>query len=290
MSYKTIKKIIIPPIKCQGIKTKLINHINENIDWQEDGYWIEPFLGSGVVLFNICPKKAIVSDTNIHIINFYKAIQSKEITPQIIRNFLEDNGEKLKQFGEEFYYEKRKEFNKTNDSLLFLFLNRSCFNGMMRFNNKGEFNVPFCRKPQRFDKAYITKICNQVKNIQECMKDKDWTFLCQDYKDTINKANPNDFIYLDPPYIGRDTNYFSKWEEKDAIELTNILQDEKQNLNFAMSMWKENTYRKNSYIYNYWNDYEMRDLPHFYFVGGKESNRNNVIETLILSKKIIDQT
>ena len=289
MSYRVINKIIIPPIKCQGIKTKLINHINENIEWNDNGCWIEPFLGSGVVLFNICPPKAIVSDTNNHIIDFYKAIQSNTITPQITRDFLEVNGEKLKQLGEDYYYEKRQEFNKTKDSLLFLFLNRSCFNGMMRFNNKGEFNVPFCRKPQRFDKTYITKICNQVKNIQECMKDKDWTFLCQDYKDTINKANPNDFIYLDPPYIGRDTNYFSKWEEKDAIELTNILQDEKQNLNFAMSMWKENAYRKNSYIYNYWNNYEMRDLPHFYFVGGKESNRNSVIETLILSKKNVDQ-
>ena len=154
MLNKNIEKIIIPPIKCQGIKTKLINHINENINWNNNGYWIEPFLGSGVVLFNICPKKAIVSDKNIHIINFYKSIQTNEITPQIVREFLEEHGEKLRQIGEDYYYEKRQEFNKTNNTLLFLFLNRSCFNGMMRFNSKGEFNVPFCRKYAINSKTY----------------------------------------------------------------------------------------------------------------------------------------
>jgi DNA adenine methylase len=58
----------IPPIKCQGIKTKLVDFIRDNIVWNKQGNWIEPFLGSGVVAFNIGPEKAVLSDTNKHII------------------------------------------------------------------------------------------------------------------------------------------------------------------------------------------------------------------------------
>jgi DNA adenine methylase len=67
-----ISKISVPPIKCQGIKTKLIPFIAENIEWNGKGKWIEPFLGSGVVLFNIQPDIALISDTNKHIIELYK--------------------------------------------------------------------------------------------------------------------------------------------------------------------------------------------------------------------------
>ena len=63
-------KVKTPPIKCQGIKTKIIPHIIENLDWSGGGRWIEPFLGSGVVLFNIKPDRALVNDINPHIINF----------------------------------------------------------------------------------------------------------------------------------------------------------------------------------------------------------------------------
>jgi len=71
----------------------------------------------------------------------------------------------------------RDRFNREASPYDFLFLNRACFNGMVRFNRKGGFNVPFCRKPDRFRPAYITKICNQLKWAASVMKDKDWTFL-----------------------------------------------------------------------------------------------------------------
>ena len=63
-------KIIIPPIKIQGIKSKIVPEIQNNLTWNKEGKWIEPFLGSGVVLFNIQPNTAVLSDTNPHIINF----------------------------------------------------------------------------------------------------------------------------------------------------------------------------------------------------------------------------
>nr|MCU0326494.1 DNA adenine methylase [Spirosomataceae bacterium] len=87
-------KIFVPPIKSQGIKTKLVPWIMDVVP-KTSGRWIEPFLGTGVVAFNSGFKKAILNDTNPHIINFYKAIQSKEITPALMRNYLEIEGDLL---------------------------------------------------------------------------------------------------------------------------------------------------------------------------------------------------
>ena len=143
-------QIKVPPIKTQGIKTKLVRFISENLDWSGKGKWVEPFLGSGVVLFNISPKKALATESNIHIINLYKSIQNNEITSIQVKKFLECEGLKLEKQGDSYYYKVRDRFNDNNDPLDFLFLNRSCFNGLMRFNSKGKFNVPFCKKPKDF--------------------------------------------------------------------------------------------------------------------------------------------
>jgi len=180
---KVVEHVKVPPIKCQGIKTKLVNFIFQNIKWDEQGKWIEPFLGSGVVLFNANPQRALVSDTNKHIIKMYQDIQSGVLTPQSVRDFLEVEGKKLEESNGEYYYEVRDRFNENGSSFDFIFLNRSCFNGMMRFNKTGGFNVPFCRKPERFRTALITKIVNQIIWVSKVMKGKDWTFVCQDWRD-----------------------------------------------------------------------------------------------------------
>jgi hypothetical protein len=74
---RDIRMAKAPPIKCQGIKTKLVPFIFRNICWDESkgGRWIEPFLGSGVVVLNLAPERALLTDTNQHIIHFYQAIQ-----------------------------------------------------------------------------------------------------------------------------------------------------------------------------------------------------------------------
>src|SRR5205085_10470888 len=92
-----------PPIKIQGIKTKLVSFILNNIKWDGQGRWIEPFVGSGVVLFNAAPKRAIAADTNKHIIRVYQALQNNEITPSNLRKFLEGEGKALREKGESHY-------------------------------------------------------------------------------------------------------------------------------------------------------------------------------------------
>jgi DNA adenine methylase len=237
--------VIVPPVKCQGIKTKLVSFILQNIRWDDArGTWIEPFLGSGVVLFNANPKRAVVSDTNEHIINFYKGIQNGEITGRTMRAFLEKEGAALAEKGEAHYYYIRDRFNAEKSPYDFLFLNRSCFNGVMRFNKKGGFNVPFCRKPERFRPALITKICNQIDKIGSVMDGKDWTFLAQDWRLTISRAEKHDFVYLDPPYIGRHTDYFNQWSEQDAVDLA--AKAKLLPCGFALSMWGSNIHRENT--------------------------------------------
>ena len=155
-------KIFVPPIKIQGIKTKIVPFIKQYADISKETIWIEPFMGSGVVGFNIAPPSAIFADSNPHIIEFYNNIKKGTITARIVKEFLQQEGSILSEKDDEYYYEVRKRFNSKHDPLDFLFLNRSCFNGMIRFNKRFEYNVPYGHKPQRFSKGYITKIVNQI--------------------------------------------------------------------------------------------------------------------------------
>jgi len=277
---KSVGHIQVPPIKIQGIKTDLVEFISANIEWDGEGRWIEPFLGSGVVLFNVEPERALVADANKHIINFYQQVQSGEITGRRVRRFLEKHGDRLEEQGEDYYYEMRERFNENQEPLFLLFLNRSCYNGMMRFNQSGGFNVPFCKKPERFRQAYVTKIVNQVKEVSKIMEGKDWEFKAWDWRETLDEAEQGDFIYLDPPYVGRNTGYIGEWEEDEAAELAERTQNNKAG--YAMSMWKENQYRENKHIDEYWDDHVIRTYNHFYHVGSSEDLRNEMNEALLI--------
>lgn len=277
--------MLVTPIKIQGKKTKIIPDIINLINIDDNTIWIEPFLGSGEVLFNINPKYAIVSDNNEHIINFYKNIQNGKINSTKVREFLEYHGKKLEKIGESYYYSMREKFNKNHDPLYFLFLNRSCFNGIIRFNSKNEFNVPFCKKNNRFSKALITKIVNQTKAVEKIIKEhgKNWEFHCCDWTKTYNNNidKPNALFYFDPPYIKRHTDYFERWTEESNKELFKKLKNTK--INFLLSNWYKNQYRENEILIKNFQeeDFIIHKINHFYHVGGKESNRNQIIECLI---------
>lgn len=271
--------VLVPPIKIQGIKTKLVPLIQDVAEYDKDAFWIEPFAGSCVVGLNISPKHAIFADTNPHTITFFKAIKDNDITPWMAKSFLEKEGEKLQKEGQEYYNEVRDRFNQKHDPLDFLFLNRSCFNGMIRFNRKGGFNVPYGHKPERFAKAYITKITNQISNFQKRAQANDWSFIVQSFEQTIASAPENAFIYCDPPYIGRHVDYFDSWNETQETLLHDLLMA--HHGHFCLSTWDHTKYRKNTYLETLWSDCTKTTKEHFYFVGGHESNRNSVTEALL---------
>jgi len=279
-------KIFVPPIKSQGIKTKLVGWISSNVKGLEYDRWVEPFMGTGVVAFNIRPKSALLCDSNPHLISFYKALQSKEITSGLVRKYLTEGGEKLLKSNGQHYYYIRDRFNSEGNPLDFLFLSRSCFNGMMRFNKKGGFNVPFCKKPNRFARALITKITNQVKNISQIIEIGNYTFKHQDFKETLKELKPNDLVYSDPPYIGRHVDYFDSWSEEEEIILKEGLL--KSNAKFILSTWLSNKYRTNNYVFSVWKDCFVSTKEHFYHIGGREINRNAVYEALLSNIELKD--
>jgi DNA adenine methylase len=276
------KKTIVPPIKSQGIKTKLVPWIMEIVP-KTDGRWIEPFLGTGVVAFNSGYKKAILNDTNPHIINFYKGIQQKTITAPLMRQYLEQEGELLSKAGDNGYdhYRKvRERFNTEFSPYDFIFLSRAGFNGMMRFGKKGNWNIPFCKKPDRFAQAYVTKIANQVDTVSKVIKSEpDWTFYNKPFADIIPLATEDDIIYCDPPYYGRYVDYYNGWTEQDEELLFNLLSATKAK--FILSTWHHNDWRENEMISKFWNKFNIITKDHFYHSGGNIENRRTIVEALV---------
>lgn len=300
MQHANTQKVLIPPLKIQGIKSKLVPHIRSLFAWDNAGTYFEPFLGSGVVGFNLAPKKAIFSDSNPHIIAFYNAIKNGKITRDFTIDYLTREGENLRKRGQEHYLQIRSRFNAHNiqhtqnpqnsarnnktNPLDFLFLNRSCFNGLMRFNAKGGFNVPFCKKDNRFAVSYITKIANQVAWVAQKMQESKWEFICCDFNTILGRAKAGDFIYCDPPYIDRHSDYFSVWSAEKEAKLYEILCATKAK--FILSTWHSNRYRENAYIGKFWSNFHTNIISHFYHLGASESNRNAIKEALVWNYSI----
>ena len=281
--------VIIPPIKSQGIKTKLVPWINDiilrsGIDVAKAN-WIEPFFGTGVVGLNtIVGGQRIVGDTNPHIINFYNGIQNGTITPFNMREYLTREGKMLSEADEDGYVHFRtvkNRFNAEHNPFDFIFLSRAGFNGMMRFNRKGEWNIPFCKKPDRFAPAYITKICNQIGESAKVIRRYDWHFNNQDFIETIRQAQKGDLIYCDPPYFGRYVDYYNGWTAQDEEKLFNALSETPAK--FILSTWHHNEFRSNDMIDKFWGRFNIQTQEHFYHSGGHIENRHAMVEALVFN-------
>ena len=275
-----------PPIKCQGIKTRLTDWIRDVAVTADHSRWVEPFAGSCAVSLNIRPEHALLCDTNPHLVHFYRSVQAGRVSPESVRAFLEEEGQRLLDEGEAHYYLIRERFNAScagpdgaGDPHDFLFLNRACFNGMIRFNRSGGFNVPFCRKPARFSPAYVTRIVNQVARTRDLVASRDWEFRCQPFETTLAQTTADDFVYCDPPYAGRHTDYFNCWTDEDDADLAARLADSPAP--FILSTWHHNVHRHNPALDERWRDYRVLTREHFYHVGAREKNRHAMVEALV---------
>jgi len=200
------KKSAKPFLKWAGGKTQLISEIEKTLPNPTIDTYVEPFVGSGAILFWVLGEfaqleKAVVNDINEDLINTYKTIQStpKELISilEILQNeyhSLENADDKKK----EYYYQKRELFNKRRQSqiehsALFIFLNRTCFNGLYRVNRRNEFNVPIgsYKKPTVCDKSNLMAVSEALQKAE---------LLCGDFEQTINYVSSNTLFYLDPPY------------------------------------------------------------------------------------------
>ena len=285
--YLMCMNVIVPPIKIQGKKTKLVPKIMEIANDLLDNHpeidtWVEPFLGSGVVAFN-CPgriKKVIVNDINPHIIKFYKGVADGIITSDKIMEVFEIHNQNLLKGGVDYYNEIRDRFNQSFDTMDFLFLTRTGFNGVMRFNGSGKWNVPFCKLNNRLSKNVIEDLTDSVNELSRLFKSNEFTFYNKSFEEVIATAPENSIFYCDPPYYGLQVQYFKGWGKEDEIRLNEMLKDKV----FIYSTWLDDGLKNNPMIKDYWSDYEIESRDHKYNVAEQAKERNHVKEGLIYPK------
>ena len=209
---------IKPFLRWVGGKNRLVKFLMENMpsDFSIDNMYYEPFLGAGNLFFRNQPKNAILSDSNKDLINSYRAVKKH---PDLVCKHLRQHS--LNNC-KDYYYEMRDKYNNSKSSIekaaLFIYLNKTCFNGIWRVNNKGKFNVPYGHKepPSLPSKIDFFEISKALKNSK--LENKD-------YREAVKDAKNGDFIYFDPPYPPLNgTSYFThytknRFTEKDHEKL-----------------------------------------------------------------------
>ena len=197
-----MSEIRVPPfLKWAGGKRWLVAY---HSDWlrKSEGRHIEPFLGSGAVYFHLAPDQSVLSDSNKELIETYRAI--RDDPDSVVRQLkIHQN-----QHSDDYYYEirARKPRTPSTRAARFLYLNRTCFNGLYRVNLYGEFNVPKGTKSAVIlpsDDFFATSQLLQTAEL-----------FATDFEETIEDVKANDFIYVDPPYtVKHNNNNFVKYNE-----------------------------------------------------------------------------
>jgi DNA adenine methylase len=201
--------LISPVVKWVGGKRQLLPVINNNLP-KNYNYYCEPFLGGGAVLFNIQPKKAIVNDLNSELMNVYKVIKTN--VDELLLDLKKHKNES------DYFYKMREldrdkkkydELTNIEKASRILYLNKTCFNGLFRVNNAGEFNTPF----GRYKNPNIVN--DEVLNaVNYYFNDAEIIFYNNDYKTVLESLKKNSFVYLDPPYDPvSDTSSFTGYNK-----------------------------------------------------------------------------
>ncbi|MBL1437562.1 MAG: Dam family site-specific DNA-(adenine-N6)-methyltransferase [Rhodobacteraceae bacterium] len=190
-----------PFIKWAGGKSWLLKN-NQFILPEFDGRYIEPFLGGAAVFFHLAPKQAILSDVNPKLINTYRAIRSDW---RLVRKEL---GRMQYLHSKEFYYQERDRVRRKSHTKAaqFLYLNRTCWNGLYRENLSGKFNVPIGTKSQ------VLLADDDFKGASSLLESAELK-VC-DFEETLSDARSGDLVFLDPPYTtAHNTNGFIKYNQ-----------------------------------------------------------------------------
>jgi len=168
-------------------------------------YW-EPFLGAGSLFFALRPSRAVLSDRNADLIACFQAVRER---PDLVSRYLQVHAART---SKDYYYTIRGRYNNSKESIaksaMFIYLNKTCFNGIWRVNKKGEFNVPYGHKeppalPSRADLVAASIALKTAK------------LRVGDFREVLEEAQTGDFIYLDPPYPPLNkTAYFTHYTQE----------------------------------------------------------------------------
>ncbi|HHY74738.1 MAG TPA: DNA adenine methylase [Bacillus bacterium] len=191
------KKLAQPFLKWAGGKRQLLPEIRKYVPKRINTYY-EPFIGAGAVLFDLQPKKAIVNDINVELVNVYNVVKDK------VDELIEELKMHENRNDSEYFYTMRdldrdkKKYNQLSQverAARMIYLNKTCYNGLFRVNSQGQFNVPF-------GKYKNPQIVNEIvlKAVHNYLRLNDVTIWNKDFSEVINSVKKGDFVYFDPPY------------------------------------------------------------------------------------------
>lgn len=206
-----------PFVKWAGGKQRIINVLDNYLPNKEEiKEYIEPFAGGAAMLYHIKPQTAIINDYNSELINAY--IQIRDNVDELIVTL-----DQLTNSEQDFYrirnvdrdkemYSKYKDVEK---AARFIYLNKTCFNGLYRVNKNGEFNTPYGHNPNA-----MFKIFEQLRENSDFYNSLNISFEAVDYKSVLSKAKNDSFVYLDPPYdpISKTSSFTAYTDKKFGIE------------------------------------------------------------------------
>ena len=268
------KDPVKPVLKWAGGKSSLIPQLFKHFPKRFNRYF-EPFLGGGAVFFSLgFFENSVINDLNTEITGLYEVIRDK---PQELMLCLEELG---KRYSERFYYELRAERpkSKIRKAARTLFLNKTCFNGLYRQNSRGEFNVPFGKRPK------LPKIYEPQNILRLSRKLQETRILNTDFERVIRLAKEGDFIYCDPPYEPiSSTSSFNSYTQlgfskKDQQRLHQVcVEASKRGVKVAISN------SSSPFIKKLFSDWKIVPILSRRSINSKGNSRGKIEEVLALS-------
>jgi len=225
-TYKDYKKNNPKPfVKWVGGKRQLAKQFRDMNLYPPEYFnpktaiYFEPFVGGGAMFFDLLPEKAVLSDMNPELIITYNVIK-KEVEA-LIKKLTEHKKKNNKEYFLKIRSQKVERLSAVSVAARFIYLNRTCFNGLYRVNRSGQFNVPYGKNknPLICDEENLRKVSASLKNVK---------IYKQDYKKVLSQAKKGDFVYFDPPYypVSRTASFTSyvkeAFLEKEQKELRDV--------------------------------------------------------------------
>ena len=206
-----LKEETHPIVKWVGGKRQLMFELLKNMPKSYNRYF-EPFIGGGALFFELQPEQAYISDMNEELINLYSVVRDNvyELIDDLSKH--EVSKEYFLEIRNIDRTEKYAELSDVERASRFIYLNRTCFNGMYRVNSQGQFNVPFghYKNPRIIDE-------NNLLNCSELLKKTE--IKCADFSEILTKVQKGDFVYFDPPYVPlNETSSFTSYT-KDGFDI-----------------------------------------------------------------------
>jgi len=280
-----MEKYIKSPMNYTGGKGKLLNQILPLFP-KDINTFVDLFTGGCNVAVNVNANKVIANDLCTQVINTYKGIQNNDTEKaiKIIEKVI--NEYDLSKENKEGYLKLRKAYNDGNKEWhIFYTLLAYSFNNQIRFNKKGEFNMPFGKGRSSFNPTLKKKF----EDFSNAIHNKNIKFTNNDFKKlNIDKLKDDDFVYLDPPYLVTEATYNAGWNEeteKELLSLCDRLND--KGVKFAISNVLEHNGSKNEILINWSKNYNVNYLDYNYSNCNyhKKDNGHKSIEVLITNYK-----